>query len=216
MRCRRFARKSASPRAASSFAASSSRAAGQARRLRPVLQAQHPDRHHRGEGQQQQRRRRDAAGARLRRDAEHPVCLFLERRRLRVPRPDRRQRRERGHARAERVPVAASAVGEVSRVEEPLAGRRGDRPSGLPRRRQRQGAALLPAQRHQRRDRSDREGPEPRPAGHGDRHRQDLHRVPDHLAAVEGGAQEAHSVSRRPQRARRPDDGQRLPAVRRR
>ncbi len=89
------------------------------------------------------------------------------------------------------------------------------RPSGLLRRRQRQGAALLPGQRHQPHDRGHRQGPGPHPAGDGDRHRQDLHRVPDHLAAVEGGPQEAHPVPRRPQRAHRPDDGERLPPVRR-
>ena len=89
-----------------------------------------------------------------------------------------------------------------------------DRPAGLLRRRQRQGAALLPAQRHQRGHRGDRQGPGPRPAGHGDRHRQDLHRVPDHLAALEGRAEEAHALPRRPQRPHRPDDGQRLPAIR--
>ena len=59
--------------------------------------------------------------------------------------------------------------------------------AGLLRRRQRQGAALLSGQRRQRRDRGHRQGPGPRPAGHGDRHGQDLHRLPDHLAAVEGG-----------------------------
>jgi hypothetical protein len=45
------------------------------------------------------------------------------------------------------------------------------------------------------------------------RHRQDLHRVSDHLAPVEGGPQEAHPVPRRPQRANRPDDDERLPPV---
>jgi type I restriction enzyme, R subunit len=58
-------------------------------------------------------------------------------------------------------------------------------------------------------------GQRPRPAGHGDRHRQDLHRLPDHLAAVEGRPAKAHPVPGRPQRADRPDHGQRLPALRR-
>ena len=69
-------------------------------------------------------------------------------------------------------------------------------------------------QRRQRRHRGDRQGAEPAAPGHGDRHRQDLHRLPDHLAALEGWPEEADSVPRRPQRARRPDDGQRLPSVR--
>ena len=72
----------------------------------------------------------------------------------------------------------------------------------------------LPGQRHQRRHRGDRQGRGPHPAGHGDRHGKDLHRVPDHLAALEGRAQEAHPVPGRPQRAGRPDHGQRLPALR--
>ena len=81
---------------------------------------------------------------------------------------------------------------------------------------ERQGPALLPAQCHQRSDRSDRQGPGPRPARHGHRHGQDLHRVSDHLAAVEGRPQEAHPLPCRPQCPGRPDDGQRLPALRRR
>ena len=51
------------------------------------------------------------------------------------------------------------------------------------------------AQRRQRRDRGHRQGPGPHPAGHGDRHRQDLHRLPDHLAAVEGRAARSASSS---------------------
>jgi len=43
-----------------------------------------------------------------------------------------------------------------------------------------------------------------------------VHRLPDHLAAVEGAAEEAHPVPRRPQRARRPDHDERLPPLRRR
>ena len=89
------------------------------------------------------------------------------------------------------------------------------RPPGLLRRRQRQEPALLPAQRHQRGHRSHRQGPGPRPAGHGHRHGQDLHRVPDHLAALEGRTEEAHPLPGRPQRPHRPDHGQRLPALRR-
>ena len=75
------------------------------------------------------------------------------------------------------------------------------RPPGLVRRRRRQGPALLPGQRRQRRHRGDRQGADRILLGHGDRHRQDLHRVPDHLAALEGRAQEAHPVPGRSQRA---------------
>jgi hypothetical protein len=70
-------------------------------------------------------------------------------------------------------------------------------------------------QRRQRDDRSHCQGPQPHPAGDGDRHGQDLHRLSDHLAAMEGGPQQARALPRRPQRADRPDDGQRLPPVRR-
>ena len=44
------------------------RGKAEARRLHPLLQAQYPHRHHRGQGQQPQRRRRHAAGPRLCRD----------------------------------------------------------------------------------------------------------------------------------------------------
>ena len=75
-------------------------------------------------------------------------------------------------------------------------------------------AALLPAHRHQPHRRCHRPRREPHPAGHGHRHRQDLHRVPDHLAAVEVRRQETHPLPRRPQHPRRPDQDQRLQAVR--
>jgi hypothetical protein len=80
----------------------------------------------------------------------------------------------------------------------------------------RQGPALLPGQRDQpgRRGRGPRPGPHP--ARDGDWHRQDLHRLPDHLAAVEGRRQEAHPLPRRPQHPRGPDQDERLQAVRRR
>ena len=61
-----------------------------------------------------------------------------------------------------------------------------------------------------------RQGRRPYPAGHGDRHWQDLYRIPNHLAAVEGRPQEAHPIPGRSQCLDRPDHGQRLPAVRRR
>ena len=78
-----------------------------------------------------------------------------------------------------------------------------------------QGPALLPGQRRQRRDRGHRQGAGSHPARHGHRHGQDLHSLPDHLATVEVGTQETHPVPRRPQRAGRPDDGERLPPFRR-
>ena len=112
-------------------------------------------------------------------------------------------------------PSPAELWATLSRLEGADAGRRKDRPAGLFRRRQRQGAALLPGQRRQRGHRGHRQGPGPHPARHGDRHRQDLHRLPDHLAAVEGRPQETHPVPRRPQRPGRPDDGERLPPLRR-
>ena len=188
---------------------------GEAGRLHPLLQAEHPDRADRGQGQQPQRRRRHAAGPRVRRDARHPLRLLLERRRLRVPRPHRRRaprsKRTSASTPSRRPPICGRAIAP-GRASTPEA--EADRPSGLFRRRQRQGPALLSGQRRQRRDRGHRQGPGPRAAGHGDRHRQDLHRLSDHLAAVEGGPQEAHPVPRRPQRADRPDDGERLPPVR--
>jgi type I restriction enzyme R subunit len=45
-------------------------------------------------------------------------------------------------------------------------------------------------------DRGHRQGPGSHPAGHGDRHRQDLHRLSDHLAPVESWPQETHPLSR--------------------
>jgi type I restriction enzyme R subunit len=44
------------------------------------------------------------------------------------------------------------------------------------------------------------QGPEPYPPRHGHRHRQDLHRLSDYLAIVEGRSQETDPVSCRPQR----------------
>ena len=141
--------------------------------------------------------------------------IFLQWRWLRLPRPDRCERREGDHHRPRRLPVARGPVGALSRLEGADTRGRGRRPPGLFRRRRRQGPALLPGQRHQRRHRGDCQGRRPHPAGHGDRHGQDLHRVPDHLAALEGRPQEAHPVPGRSQRAGRPDHGQRLPALRR-
>ena len=62
--------------------------------------------------------------------------------------------------------------------------------------------------------RGDSAGPESHPAGDGHRHRQDFHRLPDHLAAVEVQDEKTHPVSCRPQHPGRPDHDQRLQAVR--
>ena len=101
---------------------------------------------------------------------------------------------------ARAFPSPAASLGKISRLEGADAGSGADRPAGLLRRRQRQGAALLPGQCRQCRDRGHRQGPGSHPARHGDRHRQDLHRLSDHLAAVEGGPQETHPLPCRPQR----------------
>ena len=61
--------------------------------------------------------------------------------------------------------------------------------------------------------RGGREGAGPAATRHGDGHRQDVHRLPDHLAPVENRPEEACPVPCRPQRAGRPDDGERLQAV---
>ena len=191
---------------------------GKAKRADYVLylQAQHSDRPDRGEGQQSQRRRRDAAGARLCRDARHPLCVFLQRRRLCLPRPHRPERDERNHARPRRLSIARRSVGALSRLEGPDAEAEQivlqdyfDDGSG-------KGAALLPAQCHQCRGGSHRQGPEPHPARDGHRHRQDLHGLSRSSGGLwKAGPQETHPVSGRPQRARRPDDGQRFPPLRR-
>jgi type I restriction enzyme R subunit len=125
------------------------------------------------------------------------------------------RRRDRNKPRPRCLSIAGRTLGTLSRLEGTDAGRGTDRPSGLFRRRQRQGPALLPGQRRQRRHRSHRQRPEPHPARDGDRHRQDLHRVSDHLAAYGRPAARNASSSRRPQRADRPDDGERLPPIRR-
>ena len=147
---------------------------------------------------------------------EHPVRLLVQRRRLPVPRPDRNQATEiETESVARRVPVARKSCGRRYRAWKGLAagGRKRSScrtTSTMAAARSRATTSASPSTG----DRGHRQGPEPDPARHGDRHGQDLHRVPDHLAAVEGRPQEAHPVPRRSQRARRPDDGQRLPAVR--
>jgi type I site-specific restriction endonuclease len=65
------------------------------------------------------------------------AATLVERGRLRVSRPLRDQRREGGESRTQRLSIAFRSLGEISRLERPDAGSRGDRPSGLFRRRQR-------------------------------------------------------------------------------
>ena len=176
---------------------------GQARRLHPLLQAEHPDRADRGQGQQPQRRRRHAAGARLRRRrstsrSSSPRTATAS---CSTTAPAR-ARRSRANLALDAFPSPAELwaryrawKGLTPEAEQIVLQDYYDDGSG-------KAPALLPGQRRQRRDRGHRQGPGPRPAGHGDRHRQDLHRLPDHLAAVEGRPQEAHPVPRRPQRPR--------------
>ena len=106
-------------------------------------------------------------------------------------------------------------MGALPQMEGLHAGGGGSLSAGLPRRR-RQGPALLPDERRQRRDGGHRPGTGSRPARHGDRNGQDLRRLPDHLAPVEGAPQEARPVPGGSQRADRPGQKQRLQALRRR
>ena len=158
----------------------------------------------RGEGQQPLGRRRDAAGARLRRDAS--TCpfvfssngdgfLFHDRTGTLAP-----GRAARCRSTSSRRPD--ELWGRYQSVEGPRRRGREARQLRLLTRTRRQGAALLPAARHQPHHRGRRRGPAARPARDGHRHRQDLHGVPDHLAALEGGHGEARAVPRRPQHPR--------------
>ena len=88
------------------------------------------------------------------------------------------------------------------------------RPAARSRGPRRQGAPLLPARRHPAGGGGGRAGPAPGAAGHGHGHGKDLHRLPDHLAAVEGGEGRAGAVPRGPEHPRRPDHDQRLQALR--
>src|ERR1700722_6585181 len=72
-----------------------------------------------GQGQQSQRRPRHSAGPRLRRDARYSLRVFLQRRRLRVPRSHRPERAGRNEPRARRLPVAGRSMGALSRLEGP-------------------------------------------------------------------------------------------------
>jgi hypothetical protein len=185
---------------------------GQEGRLRPVLQAQHPARGRRGQGQQPRRRRRDAAGARIRRNARRPLRLQLERRRL--PEHDRTGKAAPSSARSalDEFPSPESCGGATA--PEGLTPEQEHRRRRTTTTTARPGAALLPAQRHQPHRRGHRQGPEPHPAGHGHRHRQDLHRLPDHLAAVEGRRKKRILFLADRNILGRPDQDQRLQAVR--
>jgi hypothetical protein len=55
-------------------------------------------------------------------------------------------------------------------------------------------AAVLPAQRNQRCDRGDCQRRGPSSARHGHWHWKDLHSVPDHMEALEGGKEEARAL----------------------
>ena len=97
-----------------------SRQDGQARRsqegrLPPLLQAEHPDRRRRGQGQQPLRRRRHAAGARIRRDSRRALRLQLQRRRLPRTRPHRHGRHGRTRNPARPVPLARRTLGALPR-----------------------------------------------------------------------------------------------------
>ena len=83
-------------------------------------------------------------------------------------------------------PSPERSVGALPDLEGTDARSRGDGTTGLLRGRRRQDTALLPGQRRQRGRRGHRQGAEPHLAGHGHGHGQDVHRFPDHLAAVEG------------------------------
>jgi type I site-specific restriction endonuclease len=66
--------------------------------------------------------------------------------------------------------------------------------------------ALLSNQCHQQNHRSYITRTEPHSAGHGYRHRKNLHGFPNHLAALEIPPEKTHPLSRRPQHSHRPND----------
>ena len=124
-------------------------------------------------------------------DPQHPLRVFLERRRLCVPRPHRPTACPSGNkscalrrSRHPQICGRAIAPGRALTLQA-----RGDRPTRLLRRRQRQRrrATTRSTPSMPQSKRSPRA--EPRAAGHGDRNRQNLHRLPDHLASVEGRAE---------------------------
>ncbi len=179
----------------------------EARRLRPLLRPQPPDRRHRGQGQQPHRRRRHAAGAELCRDARRAVRLQQQRRRLPDPRPHRPAHPHRAASwRSTHFPTPAELwqrycawkgiAGPEKRVtvETPYY----DDGSGKTPRYYQINAINRTIEAIATRAAA-------HPAGHGHRHRQDLHRLPDHLAAVEVEGQKTHPVPRRPQHPGRPD-----------
>ncbi len=140
--------------------------------------------------------------------------VLVERRRLPVPRPHRTVLPGRAAARPGRVPLPGGPVAALPGLEGARRRIRPARPPALLRGPRRQGAPLLPARRRPAGGGGGRAGPAPGAAGHGHRHGEDPHRLPDHLAAVEGGEGPAGAVPRGPQHPRRPDRDQRLQALR--
>ena len=169
---------------------------GQARRLRPLLQAQHPAGADRGQGQQPQRRRRHAAGPRLRRrPSTSPSCS---------PRTATASCSTTAPARAARPRRTSPSMPFRRR---PSSGRRYRAWKGLTPEAEQivlqdyfdDGSGKAPRYYQVNAVNAAIEaiakGQRPHPAGHGDRHRQDLHRLSDHLAAVEGRAARSASCS---------------------
>ena len=160
MRCCRSARRSASPRAASSCAASWSRR-GKAKRADYILYYKpniplalieaKDNTHSVGDGMQQGLDYAATLDIPFVFSSNGDGFVFHDR--------TGASGRDRDEPRPRRLSVAGRSLGALSRLEGPDAGSRADRPSGLFRRRQRQGPALLSGQRRQRRDRGHRQGP---------------------------------------------------------
>ena len=155
-------------------------------RLPSLLQIEHPHRGHRGEGQQPFGGRGDAAGARLRRDAGRPFRLQFQRQRLHRARQDGQRRGYRARTIPFRVSFAGAAVAALQALQRAFLRRRRRRFAGLLQRGRRQGAALLPAHRHQPRCGGRGEGAAALALGDGDGHGENLRGLSDSLAAVEG------------------------------
>ena len=89
----------------------------QARRLHPLLQAQHPPRHYRGQGQQPRHWRRHPAGPRIRRHPQYPLRLLQQWRRLRVPRSHWGQPAEGNHPPPGKLPNPRRPLGPLPVLE---------------------------------------------------------------------------------------------------
>ena len=196
-RCRRSARRSASPRAASSFAASWSRAARPSapttssttsRTSRIALIEAKDNNHSVGDGMQQALEYAETLDIPFVFSSNGDGFVFHDRTGTSAA--------IEANLALDAFPVARRPLGALSRLEGPDAAKPkqivlqdyfDDGSGKAPR--------YYQVNADQRRDRGHRQGPGPRPAGHGDRHRQDLHRVPDHLAAVEGRAARSASCS---------------------